>query len=216
MPPLTDLHPFSCWGWAALFLWYHTCLRHKSWYHRSKLSGSCNFQCFGIRTIPETSASAALRGFSRRQRPDGGAEGSAAGPSRAGRIRAQQRGYRVQRSGAAFVPRLFEAGPLVYAGGLSMRTSFGLTRQTTYGVISNCALNLFCRSRGRARLARPCRVVFNNGGHHCDCQPDGLEETVQINPSTIRLRPTLFDSLTVLISALLMLLSRTRHHFLFR
>ena len=44
----------------------------------------------------------------------------------------------------------------------------------------------------------------------------GLEESVQINPSTIRLRPTLFDSLTVLISALLMLLSRTRHHFLFR
>ena len=36
----------------------------------------------------------------------------------------------------------------------------------------------------------------------------GLEETVQINPSTIRLRPTFFDSLTVLISALLMLASR--------
>jgi hypothetical protein len=42
----------------------------------------------------------------------------------------------------------------------------------------------------------------------------GLEETVQIDPSTIRLRPTFFDSLTVLISALLMLV--TRHRLLFR
>ena len=116
VPSLANLDALASRRRASLFLWYHTCLRHKSWYHRSKLSGSCNFHCFGIRTIPETSASAALRGFSRRQRPDGGAEGSAAGPSRAGRIRAQQRGYRVQRSGAAFVPRLFEAGPLVCAG----------------------------------------------------------------------------------------------------
>ena len=134
--------------------------------------GEAAFSALGYAQSPKPQPRQLCRGFSRRQRPDGGAEGSAAGPSRAGRIRAQQRGYRVQRSGAAFVPRLFEAGPLVYAGGLSMRTSFGLTRQTTYGVISNCALNLFCRSRGRARLARPCRVVFNNGGHHCDCQPD--------------------------------------------
>ena len=44
----------------------------------------------------------------------------------------------------------------------------------------------------------------------------GLEETVQIDPSTIRLRPTFFDSLTVLISALLMLVIRTRHRLLFR
>jgi len=44
----------------------------------------------------------------------------------------------------------------------------------------------------------------------------GLEETVLIDASNIRLRPTFFDSLTVLISAILMLVIRTRHRLLFR
>src|SRR3982074_924470 len=44
MPPLANLSPLACGGGAALFLWYHACLCHKPWYHRSKPRGSANFR----------------------------------------------------------------------------------------------------------------------------------------------------------------------------
>jgi hypothetical protein len=44
MPPLANLNPFTCGGGPALFLWYHTCLCHKPWYHRNKPRGSANFR----------------------------------------------------------------------------------------------------------------------------------------------------------------------------
>jgi len=40
VPSLADLNTFSRRGRAALFLWYHTCLCHKPWYHGKKPRGS--------------------------------------------------------------------------------------------------------------------------------------------------------------------------------
>jgi hypothetical protein len=39
VPTLADLNPFARRGRTALFLWYHTCVCHKPWYHRSKPRG---------------------------------------------------------------------------------------------------------------------------------------------------------------------------------
>jgi hypothetical protein len=44
VPPLANLNPFTCGSGAAPFLWYHTSLCHKPWYHRSKPRGSANFR----------------------------------------------------------------------------------------------------------------------------------------------------------------------------
>jgi hypothetical protein len=40
LPAHADLRAFAGWGGAAPFLWYHTCLCHKPWYHKSKPEGS--------------------------------------------------------------------------------------------------------------------------------------------------------------------------------
>ena len=56
MPPLANLDAFSRWGRASLFLWYHTCLCHKSWYHGSKPGGSCNFRIAGALPIQSIAA----------------------------------------------------------------------------------------------------------------------------------------------------------------
>jgi hypothetical protein len=44
VPSLADLNTFSRRGRAAPFLWYHTCLCHKPWYHRRKPRGSANLR----------------------------------------------------------------------------------------------------------------------------------------------------------------------------
>jgi hypothetical protein len=56
MPPLANLDAFSRWGRASLFLWYHTCLCHKPWYHRSKPRGNCNFRIAGALPIQSIAA----------------------------------------------------------------------------------------------------------------------------------------------------------------
>jgi hypothetical protein len=44
MPALADLNTLASWHRAPFFLWYHTCLCHKPWYHKSKPRGSANFR----------------------------------------------------------------------------------------------------------------------------------------------------------------------------
>lgn len=41
MPALANLDPLTSRRRASFFLWYHTCLSHKPWYHRNKPRGSC-------------------------------------------------------------------------------------------------------------------------------------------------------------------------------